>query len=60
MHQQELRRDSAAAEWTEQAAEAAYRARLREQTAADAAEHPDVSWSDESEREFRRRYMQMR
>ncbi len=58
VHQQDLRRDSTTAEWTEQEAEAAYRANIKAQQ----AENADVAvdWHDESEREFRRRYLEMR
>ena len=60
VHQQDLRRDSTAAEWSELDAEAAYRTQLKDQLAADAAENPVREWSDDTEREFRRRYMEMR
>ena len=51
------KRDSEA-EWTEYEAEASYRAKLRQQ--AESREDEPISWDDETEQAFRRRYIELR
>jgi len=46
-------------EWKEQMAEQAYRDKLKQDT-ENAADADTIEWSDETEREFRRRYIEMR
>ena len=47
-------------DWNEYEGEEEYRARLREQAEARADQDIPINWDDQKEREYRRKYIEMR